>query len=187
MNKTLPSDLLADLTYITPSVAAELLNRRPEPAEPTQATDKFAVDGNGNLYCYRVEVEGKGFAVALGERFSASGKRHPFEIPLFAASAMDRGAEAVATVRHARDGFHLVDEGGTGELLTGGAGFPTVREAAEEAAWLGFTFAQTPDGLMDLETFEVLTPRGGAPWGIIPCWVDERHIWAARLSQAKTA
>ena len=99
---------------------------------------------------------------------------------------MDCAIEAVATIRQAADGFHLVDEGGTAELLTGGAGFPTVKAAVEEAAWLGFTFAQTPDGLMDLETFEVLDPRRGAPWGIIPLVVNEAKIQTARFSQART-
>ena len=179
-------DLLADLTYITPGAAAELLSRRAEPAEPPQGADQFAVDGNGNLYCYRVEVEGKGFAVAVGERFNANGSRLTFEAPLFDHTALDCAIEAVATIRQAADGFHLVDEGGTAELLTGGAGFPTVKAAVEEAAWLGFTFAQTPDGLMDLETFEVLDPRRGAPWGIIPLVVNEAKIQTARFSQART-
>ena len=180
-------DLLADLTHITPGAAVELLSRRAEPAEPPQGADKFAVDGNGNIYCYRVEVEGKGFAVAVGERFAANGSRLTFEHPLFGSTELDCAIEAVATIRHAEDGFHLVDEGGTAELLTGGAGFPTVKAATEEAAWLGFTFAQTPDGLMDLETFEVWNPRRGSPWGLVPAVVDEAAIQTARLSQAKTA
>ena len=133
-----------------------------------------------------MEVEGKGFAVAVGERFAANGSRLTFEHPLFGRTELDCAIEAVATIRHAADGFHLVDEGGTAELLTGGAGFPTVKEATEEAAWLGFTFAQTPDGLVDLETFEVLDPRRGSPWGIIPLVVNEDHIQTARLSQAKS-
>ena len=163
MPNILPSpDLLADLIYITPEAAAELLSRRENPAEPTLEADKFAVDWNGTIYCYRVEVEGRTFAVALGERFTANGSHLPFENPLFDHDALVCAIEAVATICPDEDGFHLVDEGGTAELLTGGIGFPTEQEAVEEAAWLGFTFAQTRAGLVDLETFEVLIPsRGG--------------------------
>jgi len=154
-------ETLADLTYITPEAAAELLSRRAEPAEPPQAANQFAVDGNGNIYCYWVELDHRAFAVASGEQFAAGGHRLTFEVPLFAHDALACAIEAVATIRPAEDGYHLVDEGGTAELLTGGAGFLTEQAAVEEAAFLGFTFAQTPSGLVDLETFEVLNPHDG--------------------------